>query len=132
MISKYRGRRIDNGEWVYGCYVYPVSIDGEELAIGKHFIINVSYSDQPNDGFIEVHPDSVSMWTGLKDKNGVEIYEKDLVEIYNEVFEVKFSEGEFVGDNSDFKQGILSVHELKSSEVIGNTTDTPSLLGDKK
>lgn len=83
--------------------------------------------------FIEVHPKSVGQSTQIvsEDGDGTVIHERDLVELYNEIFEVKFWGGEFVGDNSDFKHGLLSSHELSSAEIIGNTTDTPELLTQK-
>ena len=66
---KFRGKRIDNGEWVYGSYQADV------MSLGKHTII---YADK--DGFYcedEVDPSTVGQYTGFNDKTGVDIHEGD-------------------------------------------------------
>ena len=68
---KFRGKRLDNGEWVYGYYVYYGFIDNQ-----KHYIVpdyaSALYA-------FEVDPSTVGQYTGQKGIEGVEIYEGDIV-----------------------------------------------------
>jgi uncharacterized phage protein (TIGR01671 family) len=123
---KFRGKRIDNGEWVYGYYCFNGWTDKE-----KHLIIP-DYASTLY-GF-EVIPETVGQYTGLKDRNGKEIYEGDMLTWSCAAIPDKevviFEDGAFcVHSSIDNYQYFLGRHGLNfASEIIGNIHDNPELM----
>lgn len=127
----FRGKRIDNGEWVYGFYWRDLWSDGKPA----HIINAEDYL---------VDPSTVCQYTGLTDKNDVKIFEGDIVKfrhggefdrkgIYYRNYAVEFVNTYVTyglrlrnkSINFPFKQATASVHD---AIVVGNVFDNPELL----
>ena len=66
----FRGKRADNGEWVYGNLFIPDNPDKPvEILIGTNSV-RISY---------EVIPETVGQYIGVTDKNGTRIFDRDIV-----------------------------------------------------
>lgn len=139
----FRGKRIDNGEWVYGDLVHAVN----KFYISYYYesalttFINETFE---YDGisiiraapFIEVDPSTIGQYTGLTDKNGKKIFEGDIIlrRYVRPNFLVEYSEEETEYQANFIGGGCASLYKYfssKESKVIGNIHDNPELLEDK-
>lgn len=123
---KFRGKRIDNGEWVYGDLLQPTEICD---------IYEIANCESIDGTRYEVIPDTTGQYTSLKDKNGKEIYEGDILKSiqWNDIYLVKYIGTAFYlcrKVNNGFNK-ITTWNNTEKSEVIGNIYDNPELLGGK-
>lgn len=126
----FRGKRVDNGEWVYGNLI----TDNEDM-----YILTQENLSKGIDigGWIdgvqcyEVVPETVGQFTGLTDIHKRKIFEGDIACVYdgeyiNGVVGYSNEYGSFTID------GTSLLFWLPNVEVIGNIYDNPELLEDGK
>lgn len=145
----YRGKRIDNREWVEG---FLFMVNDVPYILPHHKTGQPIHADNLLKTVVEVLEDTICQCTGLKDKNGKLIWENDIVSFedtgeegyeYKEGFDfvnkakVEFAEGrwsltDFVSDNSGVMDEMYDHAEFMEfwqyCEVIGNKFDNSELL----
>lgn len=123
---KFRGKRLDTMEWTVGslmeCFNGKIGIDSM-----------TKYSEENGIEAIidEVSPDTIGQYTGLKDKNGEEIFEGDvLTDKFGSIGVVEWRNYGFVVNFGDVDIFLISdcFDDSYQMWAIGNKHDNPELL----
>lgn len=124
----FRGKRTDNGEWIYGSFIPDLLESLEKSDMLDGFIKPFGRTKEER-LMVEVERETVGQYTGLTDKNGVKIFEGDIVEYDEEIGKVVY-----MTDNAAFdvffdtwNTSFSAINE-RYIEVIGNIHDNPELL----
>lgn len=112
---KLRGKEYKTGKWIYfNKYVeYPFKHD--YIHIVKHL-------------WVDINPETVGQFIGLKDKNGEEIFEGDILDFSGIITEVRFVQGVFVFlVNGNLDERLCGRTDL-FAKIIGNIHENPDIL----
>lgn len=130
----FRGKRKDNGEWVYGTPI--VMHHNDERTHLHHFIIpdgvDLSFGVKVEDILVEIIPETRGQDTGLRDRNGRKIFGGDVVDILTENEEIGVIKWDndtarFVIESDGFFSDFDNYYGT-DLEIIGNIYDNPELL----
>lgn len=103
---KFRGKRDDTNEWHYW-----------EVLMGHKLKYN------------SVVLETIGQYTGLKDKNGKEIYEGDIIKATNFCYVVYFDKATFkVKFNANWEDDLQHLRLDEIFEVVGNIHENSNLL----
>lgn len=121
----FRGKRVDNGEWV---------CDNSVLFFSEKTKIYGALNEWRE---IEVIPETVGQYTGVIDKNGKKVFEGDVVEYAGSCGEIVFVErrGAFMSRERDmYCEWLSNLPQYGTGivEIIGNIYDNKEILEDKE
>ncbi|HAO6228227.1 TPA: hypothetical protein IQB38_001661 [Listeria monocytogenes] len=125
---EFRGKRIDNREWIYGnlmqfedsaTFIFADERKGASTLTYAHFIINNMHA---------IDEKTIGQYTGLKDKNGKKIFEGDVGwDEHNECYGVvKFEDAKFLYLWENIAEDLWEVADV--IEICGNIHENPDLL----
>ena len=147
----FRGKRLHDNKWIYGNFVSDC--EGNSHIIEPRFFYedghHLQYEDN-TDTPVFIIPETVGQYTGLTDKNGVRIFEGDILDVSSDVayggvavhrlgyFVVEFHNGCFMKSALDDPQlsffdnakrkGLYHFISTDIHKIVGNIHDNPEIL----
>ena len=116
----FRGKRLANDKWKYGSYVFQYDC---------HLIYLTSTEGEYGFDNYHIDPETVGQYTGLKDKDGLKIFEGDILKTIFGVGYVVYGIGCFSVQYEPTNRPAIDI-VMNDSDVfvIGNIHDNPELL----
>ena len=112
----FRGKDI-KGNWYEGLLAHNIA--KAEWYISNKAGISTAY---------QVRPETIGQFTGLSDKNGVKIFEGDIVEYEGKRYSINYLP-HYARFSAVKPNTVFCVFAYQRGEVIGNIYDNPELTG---
>lgn len=122
----FRGKHRSSGRWCEG----NLNVDKQGVAI-------ITPDDTPLGCYGRVDPDTVGQYTGLVDKNGVKIFEGDIISAHLDFVDheaetraiVEWNGFGWVTHEPGYEPDAITEFDKGLWLVIGNVYDNPELMG---
>lgn len=127
--SLFRGKRKDNGEWICGDLLQDV--ESGICAIVSYVNLGGNIHDLSESCIFAVIPETVGQYTGQPDKNGVKIFEGDIVQAFDYIYVIMWDSVRamfYLRDPISRVSADFYNYFACDLIVIGNIYDNPELL----
>ena len=114
----FRGKEVESGDWYY-VDIFHSSVDVDTVRI----------HDYRNRANVKIIPETLGQFTGLTDKNGVKIFEGDIVEYEGKRYSINYLP-HYARFSAVKPNTVFCVFAYQRGEVIGNIYDNPELIGE--